>query len=173
MTNNKNRIKASDVKDLKYALNLTQHDLGFLYGRSLDFSITDKKLKENDQNVKSITFSVMVRALNRDKLALPIDSLTFQEAFDLIKTYEPDLTTGKFSIYFGLGYWPGNDWRRGKSKPSRRVVLAFVMIQRLINAYGEEGWDIWKKSLEDEAISRGTTFKEVLKAGTWGHEDSE
>jgi hypothetical protein len=166
------RIKASNVKDLKYSFGLTQHDLGFLYGRALDFSINDKKIMENDVDIKSVTFSVMIRALNKDKVALPIESITFQEIFDLIKPYEPDLSIGKISIYFGLGYWPANDWLRGESKPSRRVILAFVMAKRLIEAYGEEGWEIWKKSLEEEAIARGTTFEKVLKTGTWKTEDS-
>lgn len=166
------RITYSRINELKSKLNLDIQDINFLYGRTIDFPISDKKIEEKgDSEVESISFSVLVRAIEKEEKSIPYERLNYETVFEeIIKKYEPNAKIGYSTIYLGLGYWPANDWKRGVSKPSARIYRVFMVIKKLTDLFGKKGWDIWKQSLEEEAISRGTTFEKVLKYKTWNPE---
>lgn len=171
MRSNIEQITYSKIKHIKDVCGMGIQDVAFLFGRSINFPLTDEKIIEKgDGQTESIPFALIMRVLDKDPSALPFDLITHEEAFELIQKYEPDIKYGNYSIYLGLGYWPANDWKRGVSSPPTRIGRVFMMIKNLTDLYGQEGWEIWKDSLNEEAIARGTTFQNVLKYKTWNPE---
>lgn len=161
------QIKPMTVSDLMLTRDKTgisMIDIVFLNGQPLKERI---KEENSEDKISNITLSVMLRAIQKEEKAIPFDIVNEEDVLEIIKTYQPDVKAGQYSIYFGLGYWPAQDWRRGVSSPSSRVKKVFMMIKRLTDLFGQEGWNIWIEALQEEAISRGTTFDNVIKTGTW------
>ncbi len=157
-------MTVSDIMSIRDRTGASMTDIVFLNGQPLKEKV---KEENSEDEISNITFSVMLRAILKEEKAIPFDILDEDEILDIIKTYQPDVKPGQYSIYFGLGYWPAQDWRRGVSTPSSRVKKSFMIIKRLTDIFGQEGWNIWVESLQEEALARGTTFDNVIKTGSW------
>lgn len=162
------RVKSTDVIKFAMSQGLIMIEMNHLYGKTLDFPFSDRKLKdEGDSDIKDITFSIMIRLLMKHPEAMPFKKMTTQDFFEMVKPYEPGLKINTMSIYVGLGFWASSTWNRDGIKPGARVFMAFNIIKELIDMYGEKGWKMWKEQLDMEARSRGTTLKKVIEEKRW------
>lgn len=164
------RMTVASLIKVKDRIDITGSDLIFLNGMPLKEKVNpDNENKE----ISNITFSIMLRVLLKEEAAMPFEIVNHEEALQIIKKYEPNIKEGQYSVYFGLSYWSAQNWNRGDAEPALRVKRSFLMIKKLTDLFGQEGWNIWKEALEEEAISRGTTFNAVIKTGTWSPKEAK
>lgn len=157
-------IIVADIIEARDKTGISMLDLVFINGSALKNKVNEENALEK---VDNIPFSLIIRTLNKVPDAIPFEIISKDEMFELMSEYEPGIKKRHFSIYLGLGHWSGLNWDRENKEPSQRVQKQFIIIKKLIDMLGMDGWEIWKESLEEEAIARGTTFEKVIEKGTW------